>query len=474
MIALLGDGALTGGLAYEGLNDAGASGEPLIVILNDNNMSIAQNVGGISRHLARARLKPGYFGFKKAIRRFTQSVPGGKHLHAMMHGVKNFLKHSLLGTTVFEKMGLTYLGPVDGHDVDKIAYLLNQAREMNCPVLVHIITQKGKGYRPAEIAPQVYHGVGHFDPSEGIQSEQKPETFSRVFGQTLAELAEKDKRICAITAAMQQGTGLSKFAERFPERFFDVGIAEGHAVSMAAGLASGGMIPVVALYSTFLQRAYDMILHDVALMQNHVVFAVDRSGLVGEDGATHHGVFDIGYLRQVPGMTLLAPATADELRQMLTEAVTQYSGPVAIRYPRGNCMVSEDICAPEPTSDPEITLVTYGTMIRNVLDAAELLKAQGICVNVIRITRLMPLETDLLLKNLAPSGRCAVIEDAVNSGCVGQEIAAALSATSGKVELINLGQDFVAHGDMGSLLRAVNLDANSICSRIMEVLRHEE
>lgn len=467
VLALLGDGALTGGLAYEGLNDAGASGERIIIILNDNGMSITRNVGGISKHLALLRLKPGYFGLKKAYRRFTDCIPGGWLLYRLTHKIKLFLKRGLIGTTIFEEMGLNYLGPVDGHDVEKVTYLLQVAKEMDAPALVHIITQKGKGYKPAEIAPQNYHGVSQFDPEVGVCSSARQATYSDVFGHTMTALAAKDPRICTITAAMEHGTGLGEFAQAYPDRFFDVGIAEGHAVSMAAGMAAAGMIPVVALYSTFLQRAFDMLLHDVALMQNHVIFAVDRAGLVGEDGSTHHGVFDVGYLRQIPGMTVLSPATEEELTQALQDAVYRYDGPVAVRYPRGKCLKKEELTATD-VENPEVLLVSYGTMMEQTAKAAALLQENGISAKVMQLHCLKPLDLSSLQEMTC---QIFVIEDTVISGCVGQEIASRLPV---QVELVNLGDHFVPHGSMQKLYKSVGLDAESICRRVQEVLSHEK
>ena len=327
VVAVLGDGALTGGLAYEGLNDAGASGEPLVVVLNDNGMSITSNVGAIARHLKLLRLKPGYFGLKKAYRQLTRSIPGGKALYAFTHSLKTRMRRRLIGVTIFEEMGFSYLGPVDGHDVQKLTFLLGEAKAMGGPVLLHVITKKGKGYIPAEVKPSDYHGVGRFNPVTGLSAGGSGRSFSETFGETLCRLAMEDSRICAVTAAMEQGTGLSTFAASFRNRYYDVGIAEGHAVSMAAGLAKQGMKPVFAVYSTFLQRSYDMLQQDLGLLGLHVVLAVDRAGLVGEDGETHHGVFDVGYLRQIPGMEVFCPASQAELARMLRMAVEDCTGP---------------------------------------------------------------------------------------------------------------------------------------------------
>jgi len=468
VIALLGDGALTGGLSYEGLNDTGDSGEHVIVLLNDNGMSITKNVGGISRHLALLRLKPGYFGLKKAYRKFTSVVPGGKWLYKLTHHIKSFFKRSLIGTAYFEEMGMNYLGPVDGHDVERVAYFLNVAKEMEGPCLVHIITKKGRGYEPAERSPQDYHGVGQFDPSVGLSSSASSATYADVFGETLVNLAEKDHRICAVTAAMPHGTGLAPFAAKFPDRFFDVGIAEGHAVSMASGLACGGMIPVVALYSTFLQRSYDMLLHDVALMQNHVIFAVDRAGLVGEDGPTHHGAFDVGYLRQIPGMTVFSPATEEELRSDLSEAI-KMTGPVAIRYPRGKCLRGDMEKWKAPVSGAKITVVSYGSMMAEVSSAVSLLHEMGITAQTIQLKTLKPICWNELAA--AAGTEVFVVEETVSNGCVGRELAEVLAMP---VHLINLGDDFVPHGSVSELRALKKIDAQSICNTITEVMRREK
>ena len=476
VIALIGDGALTGGLAYEGLNDAGASGEPLIIILNDNTMSIGKNVGGMSKHLALLRLKPGYFGLKKAYRKFTLSFPGGKWIYRITHSLKEFLKRGLIGTSMFEEMGLTYLGPVDGHDVEKVSYLLQLAKDLHRPVLIHVITQKGRGYTPAEKEPHQYHGVGHFDPKEGVCPKTGRETFSSVFGDTLASLAERDSKICAITAAMEQGTGLEGFAQKYPKRFFDVGIAEGHAISLASGLAAGGLTPVVALYSTFLQRGYDMLLHDIALMGNHVVLAVDRCGLVGEDGATHHGVFDVGYLSQVPGLHIYAPATAKELRDALHLATQVHTGPVAIRYPRGYCGQDEQF--PRTilgVAGARLTFVTYGSISAQVYKAVQLLRSENINAEVIRLTKLKPLDCEEILQSASATGHVIVVEEVVSAGCVGETIAEQILSTKIKctVDLLNLGDTFTPHGTIEELYHHCGLDAKTIAQKAQEVLNNE-
>ena len=349
VVAVIGDGALGGGLSFEGLNDAGGSGEPLVVILNDNGMSIDRNVGGLSKQLSKMRTDPEYYEFKKRYRKALEKLPAGRTLYEWSHEVKTALKKTLLPpvSTVFEDMGFAYMGPVGGHDVQRLTAVLQAAKEAGRPVLVHVHTVKGSGYDYALREPEKFHGVGPFDPATGKVRQAGKETFSHVFGETLRQLAREDRRVCAITAAMADGTGLTDFAREFPRRFFDVGIAEGHGVAMAGGMAKQGLIPVFAVYDSFLQRGYDMLVQDMALEKLHVVLAVDRCGIVGADGETHHGCLD--YLSQIPGMTVLSPASFAELRQMLRRAVLEMDGPVAVRYPRGGEDGYDGDCdAPEP------------------------------------------------------------------------------------------------------------------------------
>lgn len=477
VLALIGDGAATGGLSFEGLNDAGASNLPLIVILNDNDMSISGNVGAISRHLSRIRTRSGYFGLKKAWRKFTNRIPGGKVLYSITHSFKKWLKNSMIGTTMFEEMGFNYIGPVDGHDLDRLMYLLQIAKTEEKPVLLHVITQKGRGYAPAEQNPTMFHGIGEFHPDSGEPVKGGGETFSGTFGKTLAALGEKNPKICAITAAMLPGTGLAPFAAAFPDRTFDVGIAEGHAVSMAGGLAKGGMVPVVAIYSTFLQRAYDMIFQDVAILGLHVVFAVDRAGLVGEDGETHHGLYDVGYLSQVPGMTILCPSSQAELVEMLTWAVEKCAGPVAVRYPRGGdgayTGVSREMVF-RPGTD--VTILTYGTMINQVLEAAELLDQAGISAEVLRLAQIKPLDLAPIADSVRKTGRLLVVEEAAGEGSLGQQVIAGLAelGLDAQMDAINTGDRFVTHGERKLLLQSLGLDAQSIANHVKEALHREK
>ena len=477
VLALIGDGATTGGLAYEGLNDAGASHEPLIVILNDNEMSIAHNVGGMAHHLSTLRTRPGYFGIKRIYRTVTHKIPGGKTIYQLTHRLKNWMKNRLLDTTLFEDMGFTYIGPVDGHDLERMIYLLRVAKSLNCPVVFHVITKKGSGYAPAEERPDQFHGIGPFDPETGAPRSVSAVSFSDTFGDTMLQLGRREGRLCAITAAMPAGTGLTAFERAYPERTFDVGIAEGHAVSMAGGLAKAGMIPVVAIYSTFLQRAYDMILQDVAMLHLHVIFAVDRAGLVGEDGETHHGVFDVGFLRQVPGLTILCPGCRAELREMLIWAVQKCDGPVAIRYPRGGD--GAFLTAGRETLfrvGRDITLVTYGTMINQVIPAADRLAAQGIEAEVLRLRTIKPLDMEAVATSVRKTGRLLVVEEAQGVGSVGHELIEKLSQRG--IPVIyggqNIGDRFVTHGSLPELYHALSLDTDSIVRRAEEVVRREK
>ena len=479
VVALIGDGAMTGGLAYEGLNDAGASGEPLVVILNDNGMSIDPNVGGVAVHLGRLRLRPGYYRFKKWYHAVMDRLPGGRALYRFNHRIKTNLKKALYPCSMFEDMGFTYLGPVNGHNVEQLSTVLAWARELDCPVLVHVLTQKGKGYLPAEEQPERCHGVPPFDPASGIPAQQAPD-FSYIFGHELVELAGEDKRICAITAAMGPGTGLQEFAAAWPKRFFDVGIAEGHAVSMAAGMAKQGMIPVFAVYSSFLQRSFDMLIHDVALQGLHVVLAVDRAGLVGEDGETHQGVFDVAYLDSIPGITVYAPASFAELDRMLEEAVCRVSGPVAVRYPRGGQGEFRGDSGPEPVvvlrAGTDITLAGYGTELNELLGAADRLAQEGIQAEVVKWNIITPLETSVVLESVRRTGHLLVAEECVEQGSVGVRTLAALEAAGvqARTALVSCGRDYVTHGAVDLLKKSLGLDRDSLFRRAMEVLGREQ
>ena len=480
VVTVIGDGATTGGMAYEGLNDAAVSGEPMVIILNDNEMSIDKNVGGMASHLSLLRTKENYLGMKRKYKHLMDRLPGGQALYHASKHVKDWVKRVLIPSTLFENMGLTYVGPVDGHDLPNLISLLRTARDLKRPVLLHVITQKGKGYKMAEELPSKFHGIGKFDPETGEVRSKSITTFSDVFGQTMCRLAADNQRLCAITAAMPGGTGLLPFKQQYPKRLFDVGIAEEHAVSMAGGLAKQNMIPVVALYSTFLQRSYDMLLQDVALLQLHVVLAIDRAGLVGEDGETHHGVFDVGFLRQIPGMRILCPASTAELQDMLTWSIEKWNGPIAVRYPRGGDRSYKD-SAWDGTAMPvihrhgsQVALITYGVPVQQAMSAAAILEAAGVSAKVIRLTDIGSIPYEALAEELNSLEHAFVLEEVCAGSGISADIAINLQNIQNlRIHALDLGKRFIPHGSADTLYQYCGLDADSICDRILEVVRHE-
>ena len=482
VIALIGDGACTGGMAYEALNDAATSKEPMIIILNDNEMSIDRNVGGVARHLAKTRASTKYLRMKKRYRNAIKRLPGGTAFYSFSSNVKNRIKRALLPWTIFENMGLNYYGPVDGHDLPELIRLLKEARDLHNPVVVHVITQKGHGYAPAEQNPSKFHGIGKFDPKTGETAAKKSVSFSDSFGETMMELAEKNNRICAITAAMPGGTGLTGFQKAHPERTFDVGIAEEHAVSMAGGLAKQGMVPVVALYSTFLQRSFDQLMQDISMLKLHAVLAIDRAGLVGEDGETHHGIYDVGFLRQNPGMTVLCPASIAEQKQMLTWAVEKCQGPVAVRYPRGgdgayqeSAWTGMDHKVAVHRQGDDVTLITYGSIINNVLEAADLLEAQGIHPTVLRLQAVSHLDASEVISKMSSHHHVVMVEESATGSGVHQELAWQIQhiLPDCRVDGLDLGNRFVTHGELKTLYKFYGLDGQSIADFTREVLKGE-
>ena len=452
------------------------------MLLNDNGMSIDPNVGAMPSHLARLRSRPAYYHFKKWYRGLFGTRPMKNPLYRFNHRVKTSLKKTLFpGSTLFEDMGFTYLGPVDGHDLTRLCDALNWARELNCPVVVHVHTVKGKGVPFAERNPDMYHGVGPFDPSTGLLKKTGEETFSSVFGRALADFAREDRRVCAVTAAMAEGTGLAGFAKTFPNRFFDVGIAEGHGVSMSAGMAAQGLLPVFAVYSTFLQRGYDMLIHDVALENLHVVLAVDRAGLVGADGETHHGCFDALFLPALPGYTVLCPASFAELRRMLKTALFTLEGPVAVRYPRGgegtyrgDSSGGGPLVRLRPGEDAAI--LTYGTLVNQALEAAELLERRNIRAEVLKLNQIAPLDGKMLREYFEKPGVLLVLEDCFGAGCVGQRVAAILAEEGlapKKLILRNLGRTFAPEGGVAQLEARFGLDAAAVAAAVEEAVGRE-
>lgn len=466
---ILGDGSLTGGLAYEGLENAAQSGEPMVIILNDNGMSISKNVGGVSRTLQKLRVSPNYIEFKKKYRKF---VGIDTDVYRVSHELKEFAKDRLIGGNLFSAMGLYYLGPVDGHNIRDLEAALSWAKEMDKPVLLHVVTQKGKGISYAEMAPNKYHGVGPFDPVSGDLI-NVGEGFGDCLGKTLTGLAEKDNQIVAITAAMSDGTGLGLFESRFPDRFFDVGIAEGNAVAMAGGMAKQGLKPVFAVYSSFLQRGYDMLIHDVGLQNLHVVFCVDRAGIVGKDGETHQGTFDVSYLSTIPGMKIYAPASFCELEESLKQALYSDDGPVAVRYPRGGqgnytgCSLEDKLLV----KGNDITVVSYGILINECLDAVSGLEKQGINCDVLKLSVIYPSNYDCVLESVRKTGKLIVVEDVAESGSIGEKLLAACAKNgiSVKAKLLNSGDGIVSHGTVSELFCRLGVDSSGIMRAAKEL-----
>ena len=476
VVALIGDGALTGGLAYEGLQDAGQSGEPMVIILNDNGMSIHENVGGMASLLSKQRVKPGYLRFKQFYR---QTIGKVKPIYNAIHAVKENVKETVLPDNMFDDMGFYYIGPVDGHDIPELERMLRWARDLRQPVILHVVTQKGRGIPYTETAPEKYHGVGKFNPKTGELPPKKAD-FSKVFGDAMLELAAEKPELVGITAAMASGTGLEDFSSRYPERFFDVGIAEGHAVTMASAMAKQGLSPVFAVYSSFLQRGYDMLLHDTAIQNLHVVFAVDRAGIVGNDGDTHNGVFDVGYLGSVPGMTIYTPASFAELRYFLRKAVMEERGPVAIRYPRGGEGAYQSLrteAAALLQSGNDITLVTYGILTNEALEAAEMLRSDGIQADLFKMGQILPVESAPILESLRKTRKLLVVEEVCSIGSLGRRLLYEAESAGICLEayrLLDLGEGRVPHGDTRILWEQFELDASSLARIAKELCNRSE
>ncbi len=473
-VAVIGDGAMTGGMAFEGLNNCGRDNSNLIIILNDNKMSIGRNVGGFPRHLTKMRTRPSYYRFKRWVDWTVGRLPlVGKRLRNSLVNSKTVLKNAIYHSNLFEDFGLHYLGPVDGHDLPQLLNVLEEAARENRPVLVHVITTKGKGYTPAEKNPGAYHGVSAFDTTQGVTPSDGRD-FSHMFGEALCRYAATDPRICAITAAMRDGTGLEHFAEQYKSRFFDVGIAEQHAITFGAGLATAGMLPVFAVYSSFLQRGYDQVVHDAAIAGNHLVLAVDRAGLVGADGETHQGLLDVSFLRSIPGVTVLCPMTFSELEDMLQQALYRESGVVALRYPRGGepklPPSYEDKAAPFVLyGDPAaaVFLVSYGREFAQCLWAAEALAQVGISTACLKLNCISPLAAEAVGQAMDAS-LCLFAEEAERSGGVGEAFGVRLleSGFSGQYCHLAVEDTYVPAGEPAQLLRQCGLDADRIAQEV--------
>jgi len=487
IIAVIGDGALTGGMAFEALNYAGEANTDLIVILNDNEFSIDQNVGGLPSYLARLRTDPKYSRLKEDLEHILSRIPHiGKTMVRSVERVKDSVKYLLVPGILFEELGFTYLGPINGHSIPQVQGLLRQAKTIQGPVLIHTVTTKGKGYEPAEREPEKFHGVGKFDKETGKFPSKKitTPTYSSLFGSTLTRLASQDKSIVALTAAMASGTGLDSFARKLPDRFIDVGIAEQNAVTMAAGLAAEGFKPVVAIYSTFLQRAYDQILHDVCLQELPVIFAIDRAGLVGEDGETHNGVFDLSYLRHLPGMTIMAPGSGAELKEMLQMALTLDS-PVAIRYPKGAAAepLPPDLCNLDYgkgkllQEGEDVLLLAVGATVKTALQAYDLLLAEGISACVINPRFIVPLDRQLICSWAKRCKYVITIEENIVSGGFGSAVLEALSEeglTDLHIQMMGVHDPFTGQGTREQILETVQLTAQSIALKAKQLCKGRE
>lgn len=483
-IAVVGDGSFTNGMIYEAMNNASKDGLRLIIVINDNDMSISKNVGGMSRYFGRLRTSVGYYRFKRNFKSRVSNLRFvGKPIAAVSKGVKNAIKTVVFKENFFENLGIDYIGPVDGHDIARLEAVFREARLLESPVVVHVCTKKGKGYKPAENNPAAYHSVSEFDIKAGIvrsESNGMGETFSERFGRTLTKLAEDDKDIVAITAAMCEGTGLDKFKRRFPERFFDVGIAEEHAATFAAGLAASGKKPVLAVYSSFLQRAYDQIIHDISAQSLHVVLAVDRAGFVPGDGITHQGIFDCAFLMQVPGMTIYTPETLDDAEKMIIEAVS-LQGPVAVRYPRGGeCKYpresfkeKRDFRYAEYGSGKRVTFITYGRTVKCVYDAAQLLKNR-LCVRLVCLKKVKPLDYTALYEVCRDSSLIVFCEEQIKSGGVSEKVISELAAMGlrlPRMETIAVNESFPPHASLEDMYKIYGLDGRSLANNVESITR---
>ncbi len=484
VVAVVGDGTLTTGVAFEAMNCAGAWKSDLVVILNDNEMSISRSVGALSAYLNRIMTGQWVTRFREDVKRLLPELPGGAKLFRLMKAAEDTLKGVFTPGLLFEELGFKYVGPLDGHNLDHLIETFKNVRQLRGPVLVHVITKKGKGYLPAEQDPTIFHGVGKFDRERGAlhKGEGLPPTYTEVFGRTLVELAERDRRIVAITAAMPLGTGLVEFAERFPDRFFDVGIAEQAAVSLAAGLALEGLRPVVAIYSTFLQRAYDQIVQEVALQRLPVLFAVDRGGIVGEDGPTHHGMFDLSYLRSVPNMTVMAPKDEGELRRMLWTVLAREDGPVAIRYPRSRGIGVPLDREPEPLEwgkgevlrrGSRLLMVAVGSMVHPTLEAASRLQEHGISPTVVNARFIKPLDAGLILDLASDHEAVLTVEENVLEGGFGSAVLELLSKGGllRRTRCVGPPSEFLEHGPRKKLLEAYGLEPGNILQQALDLLR---
>ena len=484
VIAVIGDGALTGGMALEALSDAGTSNNNLIVILNDNEMSISKNVGGISALLSKIRTKKAYKNSNDYIRNILEKIPLiGQRLSKIIKRIKRSIKQLLIPNMFFEDIGFRYLGPVNGHDIIELEDILNRSKEMPGPILIHVITKKGKGYKIAEENPDRYHSTSAFNIEDGKSKKQKSDDYSKIFGNKLVELAEKNDKIVAITAAMKDGTGLTNFARQFPSRFFDVGIAEQHALGFAAGLAKNGMIPVVSIYSSFYQRGYDQVIHDICIQNLGVVMCVDRAGIVGNDGETHQGTFDLSFFNIIPNINIMAPKDFKELEDMLEYAVT-VNKPMVIRYPRGGEEKTKfekhekiELGKAEILREGEdLTIIAIGKMVARGLEIADALEKDGIKSEVVNTRFLKPIDSETILKSIKKTKRVITIEDNILEGGLASIIKELIidNNINTKIRCFGYPDKFIKHGDILEIEKKYGLDEESLIRNTKELLNNGE
>lgn len=478
VISVIGDGALTGGMAYEALNNAAELRSNFIIVLNDNEMSISKNVGGISTYLSGIRTAASYTELKMGVARALERIPRiGRGMVDAVRKTKSSIKQIVIPGMFFEDMGITYLGPVDGHDIFQMIRVFQEAKRLEGPVLVHVLTQKGRGYEPALRHPSRFHGAGPFEIKTGLPMSKSNPTYTDIFSTVMRKMGDREPAVVAVTAAMPTGVGLKRFANMFPERFFDVGIAEEHAVTFAAGLALGGMIPVVAVYSSFLQRAYDQILHDVCMQELHVVFAIDRAGLVGSDGETHHGIFDLSYLGSMPNMTVMAPKNLWELSDMMKFAV-KFHGPVALRYPRGEAYTGLEECrspiqygkAEVIEKGERIALLAVGNMVKTAVEVKQLLGRKGFSVTLVNMRFVKPFDKALVRELSENHCLLVTMEENVRSGGFGERLASFAMEENlpVRIQIVALPNRFVHQGSVASQMKHTGIDAESAAEAILK------
>lgn len=485
IVSVIGDGAMTGGLSYEGLNNLAGLKSKAIIILNDNGMSIGKNTGGLSKHLSKIRVSQGYTNFKTGFGDLLKKIPNvGERLYKGAVSLRDHMKYSLVDSVMFEQLGFTCIGPVDGHNIEAILEALAMAKEAKDSVIIHVITKKGKGYLNAERNPSKFHGTGAFDKTTGapLKASSKA-TYSDIYGNKLAEMARRNDKIVAISAAMVQGTGLQNFSQEFPTRTFDTGIAEGHAVTFAGAMAVEGMKPFVSIYSTFLQRAYDNVIIDVCLQKAPVVFALDRAGIVGADGSTHHGIFDIAYLKNIPNLEVMAPSCGEEFEQML-EYCEKATWPVAIRYPRGGAVKNYSELGMKPVKTKEqfdkkanvlaegtdVCIWSYGNMLEHGVKARELLAEKGLNVGLVDSRFIVPFDKETLIETGRKTKLIVTLEDGVLDGGFGETVNTVLVQEGISVPVINIGwpKEFIEHGSTSQLMELYKIDSSSIAERILD------